>query len=131
MPEPQPHSVRSLRSGIDLIEIARLAQVRPEIRERFLARVFTPQELEDARDSNLHLAGRFAAKEAVAKALGSGIGPVSWQEIEIRRGPAGEPVLVLYGKARQMADDLGLTVWSVSISHTKEYALAMAVACRE
>jgi holo-[acyl-carrier protein] synthase len=105
--------------------------VQPAIRERFLARVFTPQELEDARDSSLHLAGRFAAKEAVAKALGCGIGPVSWQEIEIRRGQAGEPVLVLYGKARQMADDLGLTTWSVSISHTKEYALAMAVACGE
>jgi holo-[acyl-carrier protein] synthase len=131
MIEQQPHSVRSLRSGIDLIEIARLAEVRPEIRERFLARVFTTQELEDTGGSNLHLAGRFAAKEAVAKALGCGIGPVSWQEIEIRRGQTGEPVLVLYGKARQMADDLGLTTWSVSISHTKEYALAMAVACGE
>jgi holo-[acyl-carrier protein] synthase len=126
-----PHSLPALRSGIDLIEIARLEGVQPAIRERFLARVFTPQELEDAHDSSLHLAGRFAAKEAVAKALGCGIGPVGWQEIEIRRGQAGEPVLVLYGKARQMADDLGLTTWSVSISHTKEYALAMAVACGE
>ena len=126
-----PHALRSLRSGIDLIEIARLEGVQPAIRERFLARVFTPQELEDARDSSLHLAGRFAAKEAVAKALGCGIGPVSWQEIEIQRGQAGEPMLVLYGKARQMADELGLTTWSVSISHTKEYALALAVACGE
>jgi holo-[acyl-carrier protein] synthase len=126
-----PHPGPSLRSGIDLIEIARLEGIRPEIRERFLARVFTAQELEDARDSNLHLAGRFAAKEAVAKALGCGIGPVSWQEIEIRRGQAGEPQLELFGKARQIADDLGLTTWSVSISHTKEYALAMAVACGE
>ncbi len=82
----RPPSGASLRSGIDLIEIARLEGIRPEIRERFLRRVFTIQELEDARDSNLHLAGRFAAKEAVAKALGCGIGPVSWQEIEIRRG---------------------------------------------
>ena len=126
---PQHQGPHTLRSGIDLIEIARLEGVRPAIRERFLSRVFTPQELEDARDSSLHLAGRFAAKEAVAKALGCGIGLVSWQEIEIRRGPAGEPVLVLYGKARQMADNLGLTTWSVSISHTKEFALAMAVAC--
>jgi len=126
-----PPTARSLRSGIDLIEIARLEEVRPAIRERFLARVYTPQELQDAGDSNLHLAGRFAAKEAVAKALGCGIGPISWQEIEIRRGPAGEPELVLYGKARQMADELGLTSWSVSISHTKVYALAMAVACGE
>ena len=122
---------RSLRSGIDLVEIARLEGVKPEIRARFLIRVFTPQELEDARDSNLHLAGRFAAKEAVVKALGCGIGPVSWQEIEIRRGPAGEPVLVLYGKARQIASDQRLTTWSVSISHTKEHAVAIAVACGE
>ena len=122
-------SPHSLRSGIDLVEIARLEGVDPAIRGRFLARVFTPQELDDARDSNLHLAGRFAAKEAVVKALGCGIGPVSWQEIEIRRGQAGEPVLVLYGKARQIAEAQGLSVWSVSISHTKEYALAMAVAC--
>jgi holo-[acyl-carrier protein] synthase len=124
-------SLPALRSGIDLIEIARLEGIAPAIRGRFLTRVFTTQELEDARDSNLHLSGRFAAKEAVAKALGCGIGPVSWQEIEIQRGQAGEPVLVLYGKARQIADDLGLTIWSVSISHTKEYALAMAVACGE
>jgi holo-[acyl-carrier protein] synthase len=126
-----PKPLRSLRSGIDLVEIARLAGVDPAIRERFLMRIFTAQELEDGQDSNLHLAGRFAAKEAVAKALGCGIGPVSWQEIEIRRGQAGEPVLVLYGKAQQIAGDLGLTTWSVSISHTKEYALAMAVACGE
>jgi holo-[acyl-carrier protein] synthase len=124
-------AAHSLRSGIDLIEIARLEGVQPAIRERFLARVFTPQELEDARDSSLHLAGRFAAKEAVAKALGCGIGPVSWQEIEIQRGQSGEPVLMLYGKAKQIADDLGLITWSVSISHTKEYAVAMAVASGE
>ena len=119
----------SLRSGIDMVEIARLEGVDPAIRARFLKRVFTTCELEDAQDSNLHLAGRFAAKEAVAKALGCGIGPVSWQEIEIRRGEAGEPSLVLYGKARQIANDHGLTTWSVSISHTREYAVAMAVAC--
>jgi len=122
-------SPRLLRSGIDLVEIARLEGVEPAIRARFLRRIFTPQELEDARDSNQHLAGRFAAKEAVVKALGCGIGPVSWQEIEIRRGPNGEPLLELHGKARQLADDQGLTTWSVSISHTNAHAVAMAVAC--
>jgi holo-[acyl-carrier protein] synthase len=123
--------LHSLRSGIDLVEIARLEGIEPAIRARFLRRVFTAQELEDAGNSNFHLAGRFAAKEAVVKALGCGIGPVSWHEIEIRRGQAGEPVLVLYGKARQIAADQGLNVWSVSISHTKAYAVAMAVACGE
>lgn len=74
------------------------------------------------------LAGRFAAKEAVAKALGCGIGPVSWQEIEILRGVEGEPVIVLHGKAQQIADRSGLVTWSVSISHSRACAIAMVVA---
>jgi holo-[acyl-carrier protein] synthase len=121
--------MQNLRSGIDLVEIGRLEGVEPAIRTRFLRRVFTPQELEDARDSNLHLAGRFAAKEAVVKALGCGIGPVSWQEIEILRGQSGEPLLVLHGKASQIASDQRLTTWSVSISHTSAFAVAVAVVC--
>ena len=123
--------MQNLRSGIDLVETSRLEGVDPLIRGRFLRRIFTLRELEEANDSLLHLAGRFAAKEAVVKTLGCGIGPVSWQEIEIRRGQFGEPVLVLSGKARQLADDLGLTTWTVSISHTKTYAVAVAVACGE
>jgi holo-[acyl-carrier protein] synthase len=121
--------MQTLRSGIDLVEISRLEGVEPAIRTRFLRRVFTAQELEDARDSNLHLAGRFAAKEAVVKALGCGIGPVSWQEIEILRGQNGEPLLVLHGKASQIAGDQRLTSWTVSISHTSAFAVAVAVAC--
>ncbi len=121
--------MQTLRSGIDLVEISRLEGVEPAIRTRFLRRVFTARELEDARDSNLHLAGRFAAKEAVVKALGCGIGPVSWQEIEILRGQNGEPLLVLHGKASQIAGDQRLTSWTVSISHTSAFAVAVAVAC--
>ncbi len=121
--------MQNLRSGIDLIEIGRLEGVDPAIRTRFLQRVFTPQELEDAGDANFHLAGRFAAKEAVAKALGCGIGLVSWQEIEILRGQNGEPRLALHGKASQIAVDQRLTTWSVSISHSRAYAVAVAVAC--
>jgi holo-[acyl-carrier protein] synthase len=117
-----------LRSGVDIIEIDRLAKVNPAIRQRFLKRVYTPLELEIAGDSNASLAGRFAAKEAVSKALGSGIGHVRWQDIEIRRGANGEPQLYLHGAARQLADALGLTIWSISISHSKTYAVAMVVA---
>jgi holo-[acyl-carrier protein] synthase len=119
----------TLRSGIDLVEIKRLAEINPAIRQRFLQRVFTPLELADACDSNIHLAGRFAAKEAAAKALGTGIGVIGWQDIEIQRGPNGEPVLHLYGSAAALAEKQGLTTWSVSISHTQTYAVAMAVAC--
>jgi holo-[acyl-carrier protein] synthase len=118
-----------LRTGIDLIEISRLVGINPAIRSRFLRRVFTSQELVDANDSNMHLAGRFAAKEAVAKALGTGIGPVSWQDIEIQRGENGEPLLLLHRAAQEIAQELGLSQWSVSISHTNTHAVALAVAC--
>lgn len=117
-----------LATGVDLIEIDRLADVRPAILQRFLNRVFTPAELAEAGDSHSSLAGLFAAKEAVAKALGTGIGPISWQEIEILSGAGGEPVLHLHGNADTIARKKGLTHWSVSISHCKTYAVATAVA---
>ncbi|BAJ64541.1 holo-ACP synthase [Anaerolinea thermophila] len=120
-----------LRTGVDIVEIQRLEQVNPAIRERFIRRVFTPLEIELARGSYASLAGRFAAKEAVSKALGTGIGPVSWQDIEIRRDASGAPVLYLHGRAAEVARLLGLTTWSVSISHGRTHAVAMAVALGE
>ena len=117
-----------LRTGIDLVEIDRLTNLRPEIRERFLARVFTARELSEAGCSDASLAGRFAVKEAVAKAMGTGIGVLGWQQIEIERGEKGEPVLHLYGSAQDEAERQGLALWSISISHTKTHAVAVAVA---
>ena len=117
-----------IRSGIDLVEINRLIELNPTIRERFIKRVFTPLEIEQCTDSNLSLCGRFAAKEAVAKALGCGIGPVSWQDIEISRNENGEPQLHLLGEAKKQADALKLKSWSISISHTDKMAVAIAVA---
>lgn len=117
-----------LRTGVDLIEISRLEELNPAIRRRFMQRIFTPAEIEAAGVNFASLAGRFAAKEAVAKALGCGIGPVRWQEIEIRRGLQGEPVLELHGEALRIAAELGLTTWSISISHSRDYAVAMACA---
>ncbi|MHC1782956.1 MAG: holo-ACP synthase [Anaerolineaceae bacterium] len=117
-----------LHSGVDLLEVNRLAQLQADIRPRFLARVFTPKELEICGGSDISLGGRFAVKEAVAKALGSGIGPVSWQEIEILQGQAGEPLLVLHGKAQQLSTQLGIQTWSISISHTRTLAIGFAVA---
>ncbi len=116
-----------LRTGVDMLEIARLRSQRPAIRERFLKRVFTEHELSECAGSDATLAGRFAVKEAVSKALGTGIGPVGWQEIETRRGPAGEPLLFLYGLARQRAEQLGVQIWSVSITDTDTHAVAIAV----
>jgi holo-[acyl-carrier protein] synthase len=117
-----------LRTGIDLIEIYRLEQLDPAIRRRFIHRVFTQEEIEESQGLLSSLAGRFAAKEAVAKALGCGIGPISWQEIEIRRGEQGQPMLKLHGNALRIADELGLRTWAISISHTREHAVSIAVA---
>lgn len=117
-----------LASGVDLIEIERIAGLVARYGPRFLGRVFTPGELADCREQIPSLAARFAAKEAVSKALGTGIGPVAWGEIEIVRGPQRQPLLRLHGAAAQKAAELGLTTWSVSISHTATHALALAVA---
>jgi holo-[acyl-carrier protein] synthase len=121
----------NLRTGIDIIEINRLEEVNPAIRKRFLQRVFTPLELQQVGHSFESLSGRFAAKEAVSKALGTGIGFVLWQDIEIRKGRFGEPELYLYGNAQKVAEKLGLTTWSVSITHNRTTAAAFVVAIGE
>jgi holo-[acyl-carrier protein] synthase len=115
-------------SGVDLIEIDRVQGVVDRFGARFLARVFTPTELAEAGDQPASLAVRFAAKEAVAKALGTGIGQVAWQDIEVLRGPAQEPILRLHGNAARLAAELDLHTWSISLSHTASHAIALAVA---
>jgi holo-[acyl-carrier protein] synthase len=117
-----------LRTGIDLVEIDRMRLVLARHGERFTRRVFTPQELLEVGDKPASLAARFAAKEAVSKALGTGIGPVSWQDIEILRGPSAEPRLTLHGAALRLSQEQGLTTWAISLSHTDRYAVAQVVA---
>jgi holo-[acyl-carrier protein] synthase len=115
-----------LRSGVDLIEIERFERIEPKIRERFIHSVLTSQEILEVKDSNSTLAGKFAAKEAVVKALGCGIGPVSFQDIEILHDVDGQPILSLYKNAREIAEKNNLKDWSISISHTQHYAVAIA-----
>jgi holo-[acyl-carrier protein] synthase len=117
-----------LRTGIDLIEINRIEGLNPAIRRRFIERVFTPEEINELGDSNERLAGGFAVKEAVSKALGCGIGSISWHDIIIHHLPGGQPTLELTGNAANLAADLHLTQWSISISHSKSHAVASAVA---
>ena len=117
-----------IASGVDLVEIERFQAALSRHGSRLLERIFTTGELEEAGDHPASLAARFAAKEAVAKALGTGIGPVSWREIEIRRGSARQPLLSLHGAAAQLSADLGLTDWSISLSHSQEMAVAVAFA---
>ncbi|MHC1773078.1 MAG: holo-ACP synthase [Flexilinea sp.] len=116
-----------LRTGVDLIDVHRIADLRPEIRSRFLNRVFTETELEICGTRNERLSGRFACKEAVSKALGTGIGDVSWRDIEILNDNNGMPVLFLHENAASAAEKIGILHWSVSISHTKDLAVAVAV----
>lgn len=120
-----------LATGVDLIEIERIRGVIQRHGTRFLGRVFTHQELAEAGQNTASLAARFAAKEAVSKALGTGIGPIFWKEIEILRGPAREPVLYLHGSAAQLAREFDLHTWSISLSHTQTHAIALVVALGE
>jgi holo-[acyl-carrier protein] synthase len=117
-----------LECGVDLVEIRRLAALDPSIRRRFIQRVFTPAEIELCGDRNDSLAGRFAVKEAVAKALGCGIGLIGWQEVETLADLQNAPKLILHGQAQVIAGQKGLNRWSVSISHTRELAAAFVVA---
>src|SRR5687768_8102671 len=117
-----------LATGVDLIEIARIDEVVARHGKHYLERVFTPAELEYCGKRAESLAGRFAAKEAVAKALGSGIGDISWKDIEILGDEKNAPVLTLHGAAEAKAKELGLTTWSVSISHSDSHSLAFVVA---
>jgi holo-[acyl-carrier protein] synthase len=122
-----------LTTGVDLIEIARVERVLERYGERFLERVFTPAEVIYCRARPAELAARFAAKEAVAKALGVGVRMMArrgirWQEAEIVGDHRGKPLVRLHGSAAQRAKDLGLTQWAVSLSHTEEHAVAFVVA---
>jgi holo-[acyl-carrier protein] synthase len=117
-----------LRTGVDLIELSRIEEVVARHGKHYLGRIYTPAELEQCQKSTESLAGRFAAKEAVAKALGTGIGEVTWKEIEILGDEQHAPTLTLYGMADQKAKELGLRTWSVSISHSMSHAVAVAVA---
>ena len=118
--------------GIDLVDVPRFATVlarRPTIRER----LFTPGELSYAdslADPVPSLAARFAAKEAVMKALGVGLGAFAFDEVEVKRQASGEPQLALWGRAARLASEQGVEAWLVSLTHTSAAAGAMVMALR-
>lgn len=117
-----------LSTGVDLIEISRIEEVVKRHGRHYLERIYTLAELELCGKRVESLAGRFAAKEAVAKALGCGIGDISWQEIEILGDEQNAPVLHLHGMAAEKANELGLANWSISLSHSQSHAIAFVVA---
>lgn len=124
-------SVNGIAHGVDIVECARLAEIIDRHGERFLQRVFTPRELAYCRGRKRrieHLAGRFAAKEAVLKVLGTGWrGGINWTDVEVVNDASGRPQVVLAGRCRQIADGLGLADIAISISHTKDYAIGSAI----
>ena len=118
-------------TGIDIIEIARIKKAIVRWGERFLHRVYTDPELRLCRQNPSSLAARFACKEAVMKLLGTGRKGVSWREIETLSHPSGQPLVNLHGRAQNQAKKLGLKGIAVSLSHSKEYAVASAISNAE
>ena len=114
--------------GVDIIEVERIARAIKNV--RFLERIYTGREIEffHARKGNpLSASGNFAAKEAIAKALGTGFGVVKWTEVEVLRDAKGAPYVLLHGKALEIFEHMGgRKIW-ISISHSKEYAVAQAI----
>ena len=116
--------------GIDIIEVERIRSALARFGSRFTRRILTEAEAAYVRDRPETLAGRWAAKEAVSKVLGLGVRGVGWREIEIVRLPTGQPTVRLHDRAKRRADQLGMARIAVSISHEKQYAVAIAFGIR-
>lgn len=116
--------------GIDIIEIERVGKVLAKHGQRFLERVYTPRERERYGRRVNELAARFAAKEATMKALGTGIRGVRWRDIEVLPNRRGKPILILHETAQRRAALLGLTHFSVSLTHSRGDAMAIVVATK-
>ena len=114
-------------TGVEIIEIARIEKAIIRWGERFFRRLYSDAELRLCRKRPSSFATRFAGKEAVMKALGTGAKGISWREIEILAEPSGKPVVRLSGKAQERANDLGLDTLDISLSDSKEYAVAFVV----
>jgi len=113
--------------GIDLIETDRVARVLAKHPERFLRRVYTPAEVGFCRGRVPELAARFASKEAVMKALGTGARSVAWRDIEVLPDRRGKPLVYLYGGAKRRADVIGLEAIDISLTHLGSFAMAVVV----
>ncbi len=116
-----------LVSGVDIIEIHRIRDVAAKYGQRFLRRIYTEGEIAYSRGRAPQLASRFAAKEAVMKALGTGIRGVSWRDIEVVRQRGQAPTVQLRGGALARAERMGIVHLALSLSHSEEYAVAFVV----
>ena len=121
----------NLASGVDIIEISRVKRVLERYGQRFLDRVYTAGEIAYCRGRAPNLAARFAAKEATMKALGTGVRGVGWKDIEVIREESGAPSVLLHGRGKRRAQRLGVNEISLSLSHSREYAVAFVVVQKE
>lgn len=117
-----------LSNGVDIVEISRVRRVFERHPDRFLRRVFTENEVAHCRGRLPELAVRFAGKEAISKALGTGLRGIRWRDMEILPDRRGKPHVFLHGRAAARAEQLGLSTWAISLSHAQEYAVAFVVA---
>ena len=117
-----------LSVGVDITDIVRIERAIERWGERFLRRIYTPDELAYCRGRVRELAARFAAKEAISKALGTGMVGVAWREMEVVVDRRGKPLVRLHGNALARARTLELSEWAVSLSHTDGQAVAMVAA---
>lgn len=117
-----------ISTGVDIIEIHRLQRAVERWGHRFLAHVYTPTEVAFCRGRVAELAVRFAGKEAISKALGTGIAGISWREMEILPDGRGKPLVFLHGRAAQRAQEMGLVEFAISLSHSNDHAIAFVVA---
>ena len=117
--------------GVDLVECVRIQRSIDRFGDRFLHRVFTDGEIEYSMSMKFparHLAARFAAKEAVSKAFGTGIGKaMGWRDIDVRKKPSGEPFLIFGGGAEKLARERGVTNALITLSHSEQHAVATIV----
>lgn len=113
--------------GIDMVEIARIERVLARWGDRFLHRVYTKAEIQFCQSRLPELAARFAAKEAVMKALGTGNRGIAWREIEILPNQRGRPLIYLHSRAQHRAQELGSTNLVLSLTHTRDFAIASVV----
>jgi len=124
--------MKIIAHGIDLVDFGRIEGMLEKHPQRFLDRVFTPTEQRDAEQTKNRiekLAGRFAAKEAVMKLIGTGWRDgVAWTDIEVVNNPLGQPIVNISGKVKEFADEKGIEQITLSITHTANFAIASAVA---
>lgn len=113
--------------GIDIVEVARIERAIVRWGESFLQRIYTEPELKLCHKKSTSLAARFAGKEAVIKAIGTQTKGIGWRDIEILADPSGKPLVHLHGKAQNQAEGLGLGELAISLSHSKDYAIAFVV----